>query len=107
MSNWIKGGICPKCGYSSNDLTPAEIAVLRAMAIGEGEKAASQALNVTPKTINVHLVNMRRKTKTRSILQLVLFGLRSGILEPPALAAVVKTSAQVAEQSVCEVEKLI
>lgn len=75
-------------------ITHGEYLVLKQLATGETVKDAARHLDLSPKTVEAHAYNMRRRLDLHTTLQLVLSALRSGVLtlndlpETDALVAV-------------------
>lgn len=78
------GGRCTFRGCECNrivvPITAREFQVLKLIAGGGGLKGAAQKLELSPKTIEAHLVNMRAKTGLGHVNDLVLGALRAGLL---------------------------
>ncbi|WP_158553264.1 MULTISPECIES: LuxR C-terminal-related transcriptional regulator [Mesorhizobium] len=63
-------------------LTDREIAVLIAIARGQTNAGAAEALGVSPKTIDTHRTNLLRKFEVNSTASLLLAAVRIGLLDP-------------------------
>jgi DNA-binding NarL/FixJ family response regulator len=67
---------------SENGLTEREIAIVRLLAQGNGNKEVAFKLNVSTRTVESHRNNIMRKKKFNSLSDLVRFAVRSKLVEP-------------------------
>lgn len=65
----------------ADGLTAREIQVLQAIARGLTNQAASDALGVSPKTIDTHRTNLMRKLGVRSTASLIVRAMRDGLID--------------------------
>jgi DNA-binding CsgD family transcriptional regulator len=61
-------------------LSTREFEVLRLLAFGEGVKGTAEKLNLSVKTVEVHMYNMKKKTGINRTMDMVLASLRCGLL---------------------------
>ncbi len=64
-----------------NSLTARELQVLQAIARGQTNQAASEALGISPKTIDTHRTNLMRKLGVRSTASLLVRAMRDGLID--------------------------
>lgn len=65
----------------ADTLTTRELQVLQAIARGLTNRAASQALGVSAKTIDTHRTNLMRKLGVRSTASLLVRAMRDGLID--------------------------
>ena len=65
----------------ANSLTARELQVLQAIARGQTNQAASEALGISPKTIDTHRTNLMRKLGVRSTASLLVRAMRDGLID--------------------------
>lgn len=65
----------------STALTARELQVLQAIARGQTNQAASEALGISPKTIDTHRTNLMRKLGVRSTASLLVRAMRDGLID--------------------------
>ncbi|MCF6234225.1 MAG: response regulator transcription factor [Rhodobacteraceae bacterium] len=65
----------------ANNLTTRELQVLQAIARGLTNRAASQALGISIKTIDTHRTNLMRKLGVRSTASLLVRAMRDGLID--------------------------
>lgn len=58
-----------------------EVAILKLIAEGMSDSQIGQELNLSPKTINYHVENIKRKLNVKTRIQAVAFALRQSIIE--------------------------
>lgn len=63
------------------NLTTREMQVLQAIARGQTNQAASEALGISPKTIDTHRTNLMRKLGVRSTASLLVRAMRDGLID--------------------------
>src|SRR5580704_8141260 len=65
-----------------NPLSPREIEIVRMLALGYGNKEISTALNITVSTVETYRAKIMLKLQVHSIVDLVLFAVRHGLITP-------------------------
>ncbi|WP_218011462.1 response regulator [Azohydromonas lata] len=65
-------------------LTPREFEILRLVTGGVSSAGVGDQLHLSPKTVQNHLSNIRRKLDVNSELELLLFAARRGLVDLPA-----------------------
>ena len=68
-----------------DDLSPRELEVLRIAAGGRTNKEIARDLEISPRTVQVHLANIFSKLGVGSRTEAVLAGIRRGWIDPQAL----------------------
>ncbi|MGI8748490.1 MAG: response regulator transcription factor, partial [Deinococcus sp.] len=63
-------------------LSPRELEVLRVAASGSTHKEIARDLDISPRTVQVHLANIFSKLKAGSRTEAVLVGIRRGWINP-------------------------
>lgn len=63
------------------DLTARELQVLQAVARGQTNREASDALGISAKTIDTHRTNLMRKLGVRSVASLLVRAMRDGLID--------------------------
>lgn len=63
-------------------LTPREVEIVEAIASGESNREIAHRLRISLQTVKHHLTSIFTKTGTSSRLELALFALRQGLVEP-------------------------
>ena len=63
-------------------LTPREIEIVEAIAAGDSNRDIAVKLNISLQTVKHHLTNVFDKTGTSTRLELALFAIRQGIVDP-------------------------
>lgn len=76
-----------KCGRLVAAITAREFEMLQLIAAGGGSKGAAEKLDLSAKTVEVHLANMRAKTGLTSTLDLILAALRMRLISLDDLPA--------------------
>jgi DNA-binding CsgD family transcriptional regulator len=66
----------------ANPLSPREIEIVRMLASGYGNKEISTALNITLTTVETYRARIMLKLQVHSIVELVLFAVRHGLITP-------------------------
>lgn len=82
-----------ECVRPAVGLTRREFEVLKLLASGQGTKGAAQTLLLSVKTIEAHKQNLRAKTGMGSMLDVIMWALRCGVLtleDLPARLATMK-----------------
>ena len=79
------GGKCPCSGLAVR-LTEREYEILKLFAAGNTVKEAAVLLNLSVKTIEAHRYNMGVKTGTHKTIEIILLGLRAGLVKFKDLA---------------------
>lgn len=67
-------------------LTTREIQVLRLVACGMSAKEAAIELTIAPCTVERHVENVRRKTRTRNRAHMIAYVIQEGLLPNPSAA---------------------
>lgn len=67
---------------SSDKLTEREREVARLLAEGKSNKEIASALSITTRTVETHRANIMRKLELNSIVELVHYAVRSGLVRP-------------------------
>lgn len=65
----------------TSKLTARELEVLQAIARGQTNQAASEALGISSKTIDTHRTNLMRKLGVRSTASLLVRAMRDGLID--------------------------
>lgn len=65
----------------NNSLSDREKQVLRQIAQGNTDKEIANALQLSPKTVATHRLNIRKKTGIRTSEQLTVYAIRHGIID--------------------------
>lgn len=68
-----------------DDLSPRELEVLRVAATGRTNKEIARDLDISPRTVQVHLANIFSKLGVGSRTEAVLYGIRRGWIDPKML----------------------
>jgi DNA-binding NarL/FixJ family response regulator len=68
---------------SIEKLTPREIEVLQALALGLDSEGIAQRLHISPRAERNHMANILKKLEVHSQLQALVFALRHGVVEIP------------------------
>ncbi len=68
-----------------DDLSPRELEVLRVAATGRTNKEIARDLDISPRTVQVHLANIFSKLGVGSRTEAVLFGIRRGWVDPKTI----------------------
>jgi DNA-binding NarL/FixJ family response regulator len=66
-------------------LSPRELEVLRVAATGRTNKEIARDLDISPRTVQVHLANIFSKLGVGSRTEAVLFGIKRGWIDPKSL----------------------
>jgi DNA-binding NarL/FixJ family response regulator len=85
ISNRLPGPLPVPYGPSKNGrggLTPREMTVLRWCADGETSADIGKKLSISPRTVEMHRMNVMRKLKFRSQTDLVRYAIRNRIVSP-------------------------
>jgi DNA-binding CsgD family transcriptional regulator len=64
--------------------TDREVQVLRWIAEGKSDWQIGQILDISDKTVNYHVENMKRRYKVTTRIQVVMVAIRSGAMPPEA-----------------------
>jgi len=64
------------------ELTTREIEVLRSIAHGKSDWQIGQILNISDKTVNFHVENMKRKCGVATRIQVVVKAVHEGKIPP-------------------------
>lgn len=64
-------------------ITPAEVPIIECLARGLQYKQIAVERGLAIKTIEAHMNNIRRKTKTHDKVELVLWAFATGVVDPP------------------------
>jgi len=75
---------------------PREAEVLRLVAEGESTNKVASLLGMKPRTADTHRTNIMRKLKVHSVVELMLYALRNGIVQVPTRAIDVEKGGQAA-----------
>lgn len=67
----------------NNELSPRELEVLRALALGLSDKELSERLNIALPTVKNHLMRVREKLGAKNRAQAVVLGIQYGLIEGP------------------------
>jgi DNA-binding NarL/FixJ family response regulator len=73
-------------GSLEESLSPRELEVLRAAATGATNKEIAKGLDISPRTVQVHLANIFSKLGVGSRTEAVLTGIKRGWIDPTNLA---------------------
>ena len=65
-----------------DDLSPRELEVLRVAATGRTNKEIARDLDISPRTVQVHLANIFSKLGVGSRTEAVLYGIKRGWIDP-------------------------
>ena len=76
----------------ARDITPRQLAVIRACLAAGGPKRAAKALGISPLTVRGHLVNARLRMDVETTEQLVYVLVRRGCLTVPELRGAVQSN---------------
>lgn len=68
-----------------DSLSPRELEVIRAAATGDTNKEIAKVLDISPRTVQVHLANIFSKLGVGSRTEAVLYGIRRGWIDPSTL----------------------
>lgn len=68
-----------------DDLSPRELEVLRVAASGRTNKEIARDLDISPRTVQVHLANIFSKIGVGSRTEAVLYGIKRGWIDPRTL----------------------
>jgi DNA-binding NarL/FixJ family response regulator len=68
-----------------DDLSPRELEVLRVAATGRTNKEIARDLDISPRTVQVHLANIFSKLNVGSRTEAVLYGIKRGWIDPKML----------------------
>ncbi|MFC4426754.1 response regulator [Deinococcus navajonensis] len=68
-----------------DDLSPRELEVLRVAATGRTNKEIARDLDISPRTVQVHLANIFSKLGVGSRTEAVLHGIKRGWIDPKSL----------------------
>lgn len=83
---YIGKGTPPRPGrgrrVASRALTPRERDVVRLLAEGRSNREVAEALSISVKTVETHRAHVLRKLSASSLVQIVRYALRSGIVQP-------------------------
>jgi len=63
-------------------LTPRERQIVCLLAAGKSNKEVASALNISPRTVEVHRTNLFRKLAIHSLVDLVHYAIRNKLIEP-------------------------
>lgn len=69
------------------NLTAREIEVLKWIAYGKSDWQVGQILNISDKTVNFHVENMKRKLGVATRIQVVVQAVHEGKIQPAPLSA--------------------
>jgi DNA-binding NarL/FixJ family response regulator len=72
----------PTESFEGEGLSPRELEVLRAAATGNTNKEIAKVLDISPRTVQVHLANVFSKLNVGSRTEAVLFGIKKGWIDP-------------------------
>jgi len=81
VSTTIPGGSVSSSFKSSNKISQRENQVLRLLAEGNCTKEVASLLNISCKTVEMHRINMMKKLEISSMVNLVKFAIREGIID--------------------------
>jgi DNA-binding NarL/FixJ family response regulator len=68
-----------------DSLSPRELEVIRAAATGDTNKEIAKVLDISPRTVQVHLANIFSKLGVGSRTEAVLYGIKRGWIDPSTL----------------------
>jgi two-component system nitrate/nitrite response regulator NarL len=80
LSRLAESAADPKKQDSRFNLTPRELAVLKAVVSGCANKAIAQQFSISEQTVKHHVTNIFNKTGTSNRLELTLFAIGQGLL---------------------------
>jgi DNA-binding NarL/FixJ family response regulator len=72
--------------FEGEGLSPRELEVLRAAATGNTNKEIAKVLDISPRTVQVHLANVFSKLNVGSRTEAVLFGIKKGWIDPSTVS---------------------
>lgn len=75
----------PNPHWMEEELSPRELEVLKIAATGSTNKEIARKLDISPRTVQVHLANTFSKLCVGSRTEAVLYGIRRGWIDPSAL----------------------
>ncbi len=75
----------PTESFDGENLSPRELEVLREAAAGSTNKEIAKALDISPRTVQVHLANVFSKLGVGSRTEAVLFGIKRGWIDPSSV----------------------
>ena len=75
----------PRPSAVDESLSPRELEVLRSAATGSTNKEIAKTLDISPRTVQVHLANIFSKLGVGSRTEAVLFGIKRGWIDPTSL----------------------
>lgn len=70
-----------KCAELIMSITAQEMIVLKSLAIGKNCKVVAKEMNLSVKTIEAHKYNFMHKLKLHNRVEVILFGLKQGIVK--------------------------
>jgi DNA-binding NarL/FixJ family response regulator len=77
-----RGGVAGSPSVEPHTLTARELDVLRLLAEGLSNAEIGERLFIEPTTVKYHLAGLLQKIEARDRLQAVLWGIRSGLIDP-------------------------
>jgi DNA-binding NarL/FixJ family response regulator len=69
----------------NDSLSPRELEVMRSAATGSTNKEIAKVLDISPRTVQVHLANIFSKLGVGSRTEAVLYGIKRGWIDPSSL----------------------
>jgi DNA-binding NarL/FixJ family response regulator len=75
----------PSGSSDMESLSPRELEVMRAAATGSTNKEIAKVLDISPRTVQVHLANIFSKLGVGSRTEAVLYGIKRGWIDPSTL----------------------
>jgi DNA-binding NarL/FixJ family response regulator len=77
--------VIPTESFDGENLSPRELEVLREAATGSTNKEIAKTLDISPRTVQVHLANVFSKLGVGSRTEAVLFGIKRGWIDPSSV----------------------
>jgi DNA-binding CsgD family transcriptional regulator len=73
----------PSSASNRHELSRRELEVLALVAVGRSDGEIAEQLFISKKTASVHVAHIKDKLRAQNRVEIVLLGIRLGLVEPP------------------------
>jgi len=82
LQGFLNAPMSPGGGHETSRLSPREREIVQLLAEGKTTKEVAALLGISTKTAETHRANVMRRLGFRSVVELVRYAIRNGIIEP-------------------------